>query len=224
VRARILSLVALLLSAIFGMPAATAQTPTRTPLTVEWIFGDEGRQVASLPSHVWLMDGSLLLYDGRQPQSQRAFELLDPSTGVRRSAFHMAAAVASLNALLPASEARQPLEWPLSFDQSGRRALYIFNRDLFLLELGAARFSRLTRTEAEERSPGFSPDGKRLAFVRANDLYVMDLDAMAETRVTHDGSETILNGTVSWLYWEEIFGRRDIGYWWSPDSSALAYL
>jgi WD40-like Beta Propeller Repeat len=169
VRSRMLRLVALLLSATFGLLAATAQTPTRTPLTVEWIFGDEGRQVASLPSHVWLMDGSLLLYDGRQPQSQRVFELLDPSTGVRRLAFDMGAAVVSLNALLPASEARQTLEWPLSFDQSGRRAIYIFNGDLFLLDIqpkmGAARFARLTRTEAEERSPGFSPDGKRLAFV-----------------------------------------------------------
>src|SRR5882724_4747700 len=110
VRARILSLVALLLSATSGMPAAAAQTPTKTPLTVEWIFDDEGRQVASLPSHAWLMDGSLLLYDGRQPQSKRVFELLDPSTGVRRAAFDMAAAVASLNALMPNSEAMQTLE------------------------------------------------------------------------------------------------------------------
>src|SRR5436190_21479239 len=127
------------------MPAATAQTPPRTALTVEWIFGDEGRQVASLPSHLWLMDGSLLLYDGRKPQSQRTFELLNPSTGVRRVAFDMAAAVASLNALLPASEARQTLEWPQWFDQAGRRALYIVNGDLFLLELDTSHFSRLTR-------------------------------------------------------------------------------
>jgi dipeptidyl-peptidase-4 len=93
-----------------------------------------------------------------------------------------------------------------------------------LLDLATARFSRLTRTEAEERSPEFSPNGQRLAFVRANDLYVVDLETRAETRVTRDGSETILNGTLSWLYWEEVFGRRDIGYWWSPDSKALAYL
>ena len=34
----------------------------------------------------------------------------------------------------------------------------------------------------------------------------------------------MLNGTLSWVYWEEVFGRRDIGYWWAPDSQALAYL
>ena len=33
-----------------------------------------------------------------------------------------------------------------------------------------------------------------------------------------------MNGSLSWVYWEEDFGRRDIGYWWSPDSRALAYL
>src|SRR5205823_15510 len=37
------------------------------------------------------------------------------------------------------------------------------------------------------------------------------------------GSETTLNGTLSWLYWEEIFGRRDVGYWWADDSEALAF-
>src|SRR5205085_3522927 len=111
-----------------------------------------------------------------------------------------------------------------TFDPAGRRALYVFDGDLFLLDLASARFSRLTRTVAEERSPEFSPDGERLAFVRANDLYVVDLDTQAETRVTRDGSETILNGTLSWLYWEEVFGRRDVGYWWSPDSKSLAYL
>ncbi len=42
--------------------------------------------------------------------------------------------------------------------------------------------------------------------------------------MTFDGSETTLNGTVSWVYWEEIFGRQDIGYWWSDDSKALVFL
>jgi dipeptidyl-peptidase 4 len=220
-RPRILSLI-VILSATLGMSAAIAQT--RPPLTVDWIFGDEGRGVSTLPSTTWLADGSLLFYDGRKPQSQRAFERLDPASGARRPAFDLAAALASLNALLPSADAQPTLEWPHSFDPTGRRAVYELKGDLFLLDVAAARFSRLTRTDAEEKSPSFSPDGKRLAFVRANDIYVFDLDKMAETRATYDGSETTLNGTLSWVYWEEVFGRRDIGYWWSPDSSALAYL
>ncbi|MBS1787814.1 MAG: DPP IV N-terminal domain-containing protein [Acidobacteria bacterium] len=193
-------------------------------MTAEWIFGDEGRRVASLPSYVWLSDGKLMLYDSRQPPSQRTFEVLDPSTGTRRAALDMPAAITNLKTLLPELEIQQALPWPIAFDSTGRQALYLFKGDIFALDLAAARFSRLTKTDAEEKSPGFSPDGRHVAFVRANDLYVVDVATYAETRITRDGSETTLNGTLSWLYWEEVFGRRDIGYWWSPDSRALAYL
>jgi dipeptidyl-peptidase-4 len=63
-----------------------------------------------------------------------------------------------------------------------------------------------------------------LAFVRENDLYIYDLERNREKRMTFDGSETTLNGSVSWVYWEEIFGRQDIGYWWADDSKALVFL
>ncbi|HEX8500922.1 MAG TPA: DPP IV N-terminal domain-containing protein [Pyrinomonadaceae bacterium] len=222
--ARALCLAVVLAASVLGAAPARSQTPAGDGLTLEWILGDEGRGVASLPAHAWLSDGRLLLFDVRRPAAERTFEVLEPATGARRPALDMAAAVASLKALLPDSGVGQSLGWPEAFDPAGRRALYVFKGDLFLLDLGASRFTRLTQTEAEESSPGFSPDGRRLAFVRANDLYALELDTLAETRVTRDGSETLLNGTLSWVYWEEVFGRRDIGYWWSPDSRALAYL
>jgi dipeptidyl-peptidase-4 len=221
--ARAFCLAVLLAVSLWGAAPARPQTTAAGGLTLEWAF-DEGRRVASVPAHAWLSDGRLLLLDVRRPAVERTFEILDPATGARRGALDTAAAVKSLNALLPDSGVTQSLDWPEALDPSGRRALYVFKGDLFLLDLAAARFLRLTKTEAQEQSPGFSPDGRRLAFVRAHDLYVIDLDTGAETRVTRDGSETTLNGSLSWLYWEEIFGRRDIGYWWSPDSRALAYL
>lgn len=222
--ARTFCLVLVLTVSLFAAAPARSQTEAAGGLTLEWIYGDEGRRVATLPTHTWLSDGRLLLFDVRRPPSERTFEVLDPSTGARRPALDMAAAVASLKALVPDSGVTQSLDWPEAFDAAGRRALYVFDGDLFVLDLAAARFTRLTKTDGEEQSPGFSPDGRRLAFVRAHDLYVVDLDTGNETRVTRDGSETTFNGSLSWVYWEEIFGRRDIGYWWSPDSRALAYL
>jgi dipeptidyl-peptidase-4 len=222
--ARIICLAFVLAVSILGAAPARSQDKAANGLTLEWIYGDEGRSVASLPEHVWLSDGRLLLFDVRRPPAERTFEVLEPLTGARRPALDMAAAVGSLNALLPDSGVTQSLNWPEAFEPAGRRALYLFKGDLFLLDLAAARFTRLTKTNAEEQSPGFSPDGRRLAFVREHDLYVIDLDTGAETRLTRDGSATLLNGSLSWVYWEEIFGRRDIGYWWSPDSRSLAYL
>ena len=96
--------------------------------------------------------------------------------------------------------------------------------DVFLLDLKDAKVERITETEVEEKSVNFSPDGTMLAFVRENDLYVYNIEKRVEKRLTTDGSETMLNGTLSWVYWEEIFGRQDIGYWWSEDSKAIAYL
>ena len=45
-----------------------------------------------------------------------------------------------------------------------------------------------------------------------------------EARLTADGSATILNGNLSWVYWEEIFDHGVAGFWWSDDSSAIAFL
>ncbi len=71
----------------------------------------------------------------------------------------------------------------------------------------------------------YSPDSTRLAFTRDNDLYVVDIATGNEVRLTHDGSDVILNGYASWVYYEEIFGRpsRYKAFWWSPDSKKLAF-
>ncbi len=71
-----------------------------------------------------------------------------------------------------------------------------------------------------------SPDGKKIAFTKEdNNLYVQDLSSGEETCLTSDGSEVILNGYASWVYYEEIFGRSSNykAFWWSPDSKKLAF-
>ena len=71
----------------------------------------------------------------------------------------------------------------------------------------------------------WSPDSSMIAFTRANDLYVYDLAAGREKRLTFDGSDVILNGYASWVYYEEIFGRpsRYRAFWWSPDSRRIGF-
>lgn len=190
-------------------------------LTLEWIFGPEGRSVASVPATAWLDDGSLVMLDNRRPPAEQTFEKLDPATGQRQPIVDAVRALADLKRV---GTNVNTLPWPLAFDGSGRQALYIFNGDVLVLDLAKARFQRLTSTPTEETSASFSPNGRRVAYVRANNLYFYDLDTNRETQITRDGSETLLNGTLSWVYWEEVFGRRDIGYWWAPDSQAIAYL
>ena len=46
-----------------------------------------------------------------------------------------------------------------------------------------------------------------------------------ERALTRDGSAKILNGRLDWVYQEELYGRGNFSaYWWSPDSTTLAFL
>ena len=71
----------------------------------------------------------------------------------------------------------------------------------------------------------YSPDSTKLAFTRNNDLYVVDIESGDETRLTFDGTDLILNGYASWVYYEEILGRpsRYKAFWWSPDSRKIGF-
>ena len=194
-------------------------------ITVEWVYSDTAKAIAAVHKYQWLEDNTAILFDTRLEKKERTFLKLDPQTRSELGpAVDREKAVASLQEYLGKEDSTEYLEWPLSFDPYGNYAVYLYKKDIFLLDLASSEFRRVTQTETAEKAPRFSPDGSRLAFVRENDLYIYDLAANREKRLTSDGSDTILNGTVSWVYWEEIFGRRDIGYWWSEDSRALVFL
>ena len=61
--------------------------------------------------------------------------------------------------------------------------------------------------------------------MRGNNLHTVDIAGRQERALTTDGSSYLLNGKLDWLYQEEIYGRgRFRGYWWSPDSTRIAFL
>jgi dipeptidyl-peptidase-4 len=207
-------------------PAAEAPAAPEK-LTLDLLFSPAVRQAFALPTTLWLADGTALIMDRRLPPDQVVIERFDPATGQRTPAFDATKAIASLNSLLDSkSEEKAPnaLPFPEEVDKVGRTALYTFFGDIFLLDLPTSTFRRLIHTPAEEQDVRFSPEGRKLAYVRDNNLYVLDIATGKEEALTHDGSKTLLNGTLSWVYWEEIFGREDLAYWWSPDSGAIAFL
>jgi dipeptidyl-peptidase-4 len=104
-------------------------------------------------------------------------------------------------------------------------AFRIVTRNRDLVRIGADGTERmLTATAAEEEHARVSPTGTHVAFVRKNDLWALDLASGLERQLTADGSETILNGTPSWIYMEEILGRGSNAFWWSPDGTRLAFM
>ena len=74
-------------------------------------------------------------------------------------------------------------------------------------------------------NPTWSPDHSKIAYTLGNNLYSIDVNTREIVQHTKDGSDVILNGYASWVYYEEIFGRasRYKAFWWSPDSKLLAF-
>ncbi|MEY2596568.1 MAG: hypothetical protein RI965_1840 [Bacteroidota bacterium] len=99
------------------------------------------------------------------------------------------------------------------------------NNDLFLIVNGKEE-KQLTQSPEAEINPTLSPDKKWVAFTRKNDLYTIEISSGKEFRLTKDGSDLILNGYASWVYFEEILGRpsRYKSYWWSPDSKSICFM
>jgi dipeptidyl-peptidase 4 len=70
-------------------------------------------------------------------------------------------------------------------------------------------------------APKLSPDGTRVGALRDDDLHVIDIATGKDTQLTHGAGETLQHGEAEFVAQEEM-DRRD-GFWWSPDSRAIAY-
>lgn len=102
--------------------------------------------------------------------------------------------------------------------------VYVKDNDLY--HKTDAGETRLTNNKDVEKNPTLSPDGNYVAFTRNNNLFSIHLSDNKETQLTFDGTDVILNGYASWVYYEEILGRptRYRSFWWSPDSKRIAYM
>jgi dipeptidyl aminopeptidase/acylaminoacyl peptidase len=103
-------------------------------------------------------------------------------------------------------------------------ALFQHENDLYFATLDGKKAVRLTKSPGHKELVSFSPNGAFVAFVRDNNLYVVDIATQTERALTTDGSDVIFNAKADWVYFEEIFDRDRRAYWWSPDSSRIAFV
>jgi len=107
------------------------------------------------------------------------------------------------------------LSWPAAIDGAGRRALYLAAGDVFVLDVAASAFSRLTATASAERRP---PSRLTGAACRTSATMISTCSISRRSRSARhprrfrDGPER--NALVGVLGGD--LRRRDIGYWWSP--------
>ncbi|MFQ5700310.1 MAG: DPP IV N-terminal domain-containing protein [Acidobacteriota bacterium] len=208
-RNRVTGMLLILAASCAGVTAAE-NAPRE--LTVKEIF--DGELSTRAPGgFAWSPDGTrLALLGAPEPGRSARLQVLEMSTG-------------RMSVVLPGNDETAAVgayRWA-----PGSDAIVLTQKDdLFLVPIDGRgrprKPRRLTRTPAAEKDPLFSPDGKRIGFLRDEDLFVIDLDSGRERRLTDSGSEERLNAHPDWVYEEEFDLRR--AWWWSPDSSRIAYL
>jgi len=216
----------------FGLFFVIAHPASGQPrdLTIDEIF-DPQRRVdfdGNPPRElVWLDDDRYLERVDRSAANAPLVSV-DARTGQREPLFDVALMEAALAAFpeIGPNDARILSRRSSHLMNPGRTALlFDFANDLYHYDVGTRRVSRLTRSPEPEEHLSFSPDGRFVAFIRNHDLHLVDIDHRHEYPVTHDGSDVVRNGLLDWVYQEEIYGRGNFrGYWWSPDSTQIAYL
>ncbi len=199
-------------------------------LTIDDIF-DPVKRVnfsGTVPTVRWLKDGKHYLLTDPSKKDAAKIQKVDATTGESVPFFDTAKMQAALTALggVTEQDAKQLANrgsYQMSNDETA--VLINWNNDLFYYQLGSDKAFRVTNNPEEEVGETFSPDDRMLGFVRNNNMYVYDLAAQRERRLTTDGGPKILNGRLDWVYQEELYGRGNFeAYWWSPDSTKLAYL
>ncbi len=200
-------------------------------LTIDDIF-DPAKRVnfnGATPNIRWLKDGThyLLANDPSKREVPR-LQKINARTGEATAFFDSAKMAAAFRALggITEQDARQLSNRGSYRMNSAETAVLInWSNDLFYYEFGGDKAVRVTNGAEEEVGETFSPDGRMIGFVRGNNIYIYDISQGRERRLTTDGGPKILNGRLDWVYQEELYGRGNFeAYWWSPDSSMIAYL
>ena len=200
------------------LPVAWA---AKLPVTIDALLQGGGRRGRG-GNVTWAPNGSQFIVD-----SGGTLSLYDVPSGKTRTIV----ALSDLeNAAAKPEHAEETFDWTnrrvaegdVQWFADNKRLLVAASGDLFIVDVANGAFEQLTKTAEVERDPKLSPDNKRVSFRRGPNLYTLEIASKAVTQLTKNGSDTLLNGELDWVYPEEL----DLGtaHWWSPDSRYIAYM
>ena len=109
-----------------------------------------------------------------------------------------------------------------AWSPEGRALLLITPISLVWLDLESGHGRTLVSGTEELSDAQLSPDGRYASFIRDHSLWLTTISTGASRRFTPPGTADLREGEPDWPYRNEIGLRA--AYWWSPDSSRIAYL
>ena len=208
------ALIALGILAVFAAPPCTpAQLRESAAKTIARTMGNPELRPKSFRGGEWLGSGDSYM-DLEPATSGSGSDIVKYQTATGAREVFVAA-----DHLLPPSE-KKPLDVEhYSLSPDGHKVLVFTNSktvwrqntrgDYWVVDLASGALRRLG-VDAPASSlmfAKFSPDNSKVGYVRGNNVYVEDVANGKITQLTHDGSDTVINGTSDWVNEEEFFIR-----------------
>ncbi len=198
-------------------------------LTVARLFQSPSLSGHLSPGLAWMPDGKRLSYienTGSGKNAKHELWVVDAATGSRSilvSGDQWASALTSpteknSQATGLGRHAPPSYQWA----PSGDAILFEGPTALAWYDLKAQTSRLLVSGTKELTDTKISPDGKSVSFVREHNLWAVSTADGKERALTQGGSEEIRKGELDWVYPEEL--DLATAYWWSPDSSSVAFL
>jgi dipeptidyl-peptidase-4 len=177
----------------------------------------------------WAPDGKMVSFfetKGQGAEAKTELWGLDVSSGQRRLLVN----AEKLEAVLPAEKKPQTQATGLGrrgasqyeWDPGGTALLFIGAKALGWLDLKTQAIRSVVAGEEAIADVKISPDGKFVSFVRGHNLFLVSIADAKERALTSGGTEAVRKGELDWVYPEELDLKT--AYWWSPDSSKIAFL
>jgi dipeptidyl-peptidase 4 len=214
----------LALAAMLGATVAAARPGGSKDLTVERIYTAPSLNGYLTEGVEWAPDSKRISYFGRDRSGVELWTT-DAATGhsnilVKADVLESAMPPEKMGAIQSTGLGRVQAANYL-WSPSGNSLLLIGGSSLVLLDLNTMTPKTLVSGAFDIDDPKFSPDGKWVSFVRESNLWLVNLTTDDVKPLTTGGSEEILKGQLDWVYPEEL--ENSTAYWWSPDSSKVAY-
>jgi len=207
--------------------AATAAKPGE--LTVDRIYSQPSLSGRLTRGINWSPDSKRLTYlDAKGSGREAKTELwsLDVASGERSQLI----SADKLESIFPAPPSHQsqatgggrhaPSQY--QWAPNGEALLFEGPNALAWYDLKAQAGRTLVSSKDELSDVKISPDSKYVSFVRDHNLWIVSTVDGKERAITTAGTEQLRKGELDWVYPEEL--DLYTAYWWSPDSSSIAYL
>lgn len=210
-----------------------AEPPAGPVLTLDRLFEDPPLDGVRIRSVQWTEDGKMVGYLRPSQENRDVLELwvYDVHKGKSRLLVRGEDLVEAKDVEL-SDEQIQELErkritqrgiTSYIWSPDGASILFPLGGDLYIYDVQGATAQKLeTGIEGAPLDPRFSPDGKRISFVSGGEVWAVAVAGGVPRRLTKGASETVHHGLAEFVAQEEMGRYR--GYWWSPDSTRMAFL